>query len=56
MTETEIKVGDIFTVDMPETRRLVRLWCWLTRKPVPLRRVAMKVTHSSSAGGWIAAR
>jgi hypothetical protein len=53
-----MKVGDTFTMDMPDLRRAVRLWCWLTRNQLPMRRRAFKfkVTHITSAGGLVSVR
>lgn len=50
---TEMKAGDTFTMDLPDSRRLVRLWCWLTRKPLPLVRRAFRVT-GPVVGGEVA--
>lgn len=51
-----LTVGDAFTMDVPDIRWRVRLWCWITRKPLPSVRQQFKVTHVSSAGGIVSVR
>lgn len=33
----DIQVGDVIALTLPDRRWWVRLWCWVTRRPLPLR-------------------
>ncbi|HEX7891459.1 MAG TPA: hypothetical protein VF522_19060 [Ramlibacter sp.] len=51
-----ISVGDAITINEPDRRWRVRLWCWLTRRPHPTRARVFRVTHVTTAGGWVSVR
>jgi hypothetical protein len=40
----DLKVGDVITFYVDDTRWFIRLWCWITFKQLPKKLVEQRIT------------
>lgn len=47
---SDLKLGDTVTFDLSDRRWWVRLWCWVRRRELPVKRKAFVVTYMANGG------